>query len=367
MDDGPERQREARLEEVRSGRRASRLGALAPGALLVASCRLVLGIDEDVPLLDSPLLDGAASSSGADASPRDGQAEDRRAADVVDAHEIDSPPGPPDVAADRRFALYPLSFALPPLSNWVNNGTGTVLDLTTGLEWELGSGPVATSGYVAARDRCDGLKVADKNDWRLPTRIELLTVLDFALSPSSLDTNVFWPGLNGQDLKPFWTASVGSSTQRFTLNPLGPSLALVADANTALASMCVRGGPTTSPAVRYAVNGGIARDVRTGLEWQLAPKASAENILAATVTCTNSDLSGGGWRLPDVRELVSLVDETQPLGNLHAPGFAAGPSTTFWSSTAVPTTLDYYVVSFADAGIQKADRLTAQSVRCVRK
>ena len=57
----------------------------------------------------------------------------------------------------------------------VDNGDGTITDLTTDLMWEKGCSPWI--GWSEAVERCSGLGLAGHDDWRLPDIDELRSLI----------------------------------------------------------------------------------------------------------------------------------------------------------------------------------------------
>jgi len=80
--------------------------------------------------------------------------------------------------------------------------TGVVTDTTTGLMWQQ---TVDLQSYVwsAAKTYCDDLSLAGHDDWRVPTRIELVSLIDVTQSSPSIDTVAF-PNAPSEF---FWTSS----------------------------------------------------------------------------------------------------------------------------------------------------------------
>jgi Protein of unknown function (DUF1566) len=78
-------------------------------------------------------------------------------------------------------------------------------------------------------------------------------------------------------------------------------------------------------------------DQETGVVWQRTPvQVPARTWLDAVTLCVNARIAGrGGWRLPTVYEMRSLIDaEGQALTEGHPFVVADGY---FWTSTIVPT------------------------------
>jgi len=83
---------------------------------------------------------------------------------------------------------------------YIDNGDGTILDTVTGLIWQQ-EDDNTTKTFDDATTYCNDLELGDANDWRLPTRDELVTLIDFnqtapAINPLFVDTNasLYWSG-----------------------------------------------------------------------------------------------------------------------------------------------------------------------------
>jgi hypothetical protein len=63
-------------------------------------------------------------------------------------------------------------------NDFIDNADGTITDASTGLVWEKSTSAV-TYTWDQAKDYCDNLILGGESDWRLPTRIELHTLLDY--------------------------------------------------------------------------------------------------------------------------------------------------------------------------------------------
>lgn len=79
----------------------------------------------------------------------------------------------------------------------------TVVDCVTGLEWERAANPPLPT-HAAAVAHCEDSTTAGYDDWRLPTAIELLTLVDYAVeSPAPTIDLAAFPGTPAQ---PYWCA-----------------------------------------------------------------------------------------------------------------------------------------------------------------
>ncbi len=131
--------------------------------------------------------------------------------------------------------------------------------------------------------------------------------------------------------------------------------------------MAVRG--SSSPP-QFRDNGdGTVSDLTTGLMWQ---KDSVQGISWKDGLAYCSDLQLGGysdWRLPDVNELISLVDYSQSSPSIDESYFI-NTSLHYWSSTTYPSDPGKaYHVCFLRGRTEvygKSDQGAASHLRAVR-
>lgn len=130
-----------------------------------------------------------------------------------------------------------------------------------------------------------------------------------------------------------------------------------------------------APAGRYTVNGGTVIDSKTKLTWQQTPASSTMNLASAQAYCASTSVSaalgGTGWRVPTLKELMTLVDTSVPVPGpvVDLTYFANGPSNAFLSSTVVTNGSSVHMlsVSYASGGINDGSTTgSVLSVRCVR-
>ncbi len=70
----------------------------------------------------------------------------------------------------------------------IDNGDGTVTDVSTGLMWEKDSADAGQMAWQAAIARCETLPLAGKDDWRLPDVNELVSLADYNRYEPAIDT-----------------------------------------------------------------------------------------------------------------------------------------------------------------------------------
>lgn len=104
-------------------------------------------------------------------------------------------------------------FYAPPdsgLDRYPDNEDGTVLDTETGLFWIV-TPPEDTFGFNAAGAYCDELSFAGRDDWRVPTIVELASILTSdAGTGAGFAGGCSWPGVLAGDCT---SARYWSSTQ----------------------------------------------------------------------------------------------------------------------------------------------------------
>jgi hypothetical protein len=118
-----------------------------------------------------------------------------------------------------------------------------------------------------------------------------------------------------------------------------------------------------APVGRFTVNaGGTVTDNVTHLTWQQAASPTAVTWASAKTYCT------GGWRLPNIRELQSIVDERRYNPALDPIAFPSAPSDRFWTgSPDAYDTIRGWTVDFSYGYPQSTPAVGLDSwVRCVR-
>lgn len=148
---------------------------------------------------------------------------------------------------------------------------------------------------------------------------------------------------------------------------LAPALAIALFGHASIAS---------APAGRYTIAGGTVTDTKTGLVWQQTASTSkypwtSSSATTASAYCAALSLNGTKpWRVPSLKELMTIVDLTQKSPAIDGAAFPSTPADFFWSAT--PTLgfsgQIYWTVQF-DTGISDGTTVAAVNpayVRCVR-
>ncbi len=221
------------------------------------------------------------------------------------------------------------------LPSYTDNGDGTVTDNVTGLMWQKSPGEKMT--YAQAAAGAEAFSLAGYDDWRLPTIKELYSLIQFdGVDPSGpvaaslipfIDTHYFDfeygdEAAGERIIDSQWaTSSLYTSTTMngaetmFGVNFADgrikgyPTSANGPGGTKTYFVIYVRGNPA------YGVNDfvdngdGTVSDLATGLTWTQADSGSGMNWEAALNYCETLTYAGAdNWRLPNVKELQSLVD-----------------------------------------------------------
>jgi hypothetical protein len=227
-----------------------------------------------------------------------------------------------------------------------------VTDTVTGLVWERSS-PVERTTWADAKARCDALELGGRDDFRLPGRIELVTILDFEQLPVA--ASVFADAVSDYHFTSSPAAFVEGSAYSVYFGA-GETAIASADPGRAV-SRCVAGA-VAATASQFGVEGEVVVDRVTGLRWERTAGEPAPFEAAAT-RCALL-----GMRLPSIRELQSIVDENAHDPAIDVASFPETPAAGFWSQTLRGS--DPWHVQFLD-GQTSAEIFPEQSLasRCV--
>ncbi len=122
-----------------------------------------------------------------------------------------------------------------------------------------------------------------------------------------------------------------------------------------------------APPGRYMAGNGTVLDTETGLTWQQEYAADYYTWAEAKTYCAGLNLEGGGWRLPNMKELQTLVDESRFNPAIDVNFFPGTPSDSFWSSSPVAGVASgAWIVNFYNGFTDLYDVSNTYRVRCVR-
>lgn len=223
-------------------------------------------------------------------------------------------------------------------SSFRDNNDGTVSDLNTGLMWQK-TPDFERHNYYDAFDYVEDLEIGGYTDWRLPTIKELYSLLNSNGSLSDGDTENSQPYLydeyfdfeydkNMSFAGQYWSGTkyVKGGLQDANIEgAFGFNFAdghikayetgLYFDGSTGVQDpgcfvRAVRGTENVYGVNDFQDNGDeTVTDNATGLMWQKEDNGITYNWQDALAYAANSDLAGyTDWRLPNTKELQSIVD-----------------------------------------------------------
>lgn len=289
----------------------------------------------------------------------------------------------------HRFNMNPMRFLL--LTGFTSDQC--MADEITGLVWEgkttsgtragtntytrLGNNAATdASGYVAA---VNALNLCGFSDWRLPTALELQTTVRYGdTSPPMALTK----GPAGTQAGKYWSSDSSSGSTGFTAS-FADGMVFTDSVSNANYVRLVRGSMLHGPrfsfsSVSYAGDAAnnLVIDALTGLQWRRCLEGTVWN--GSTCTGTAGSFSQeqalvharnqSGWRLPNIKELGSIVDRTRTSSpRIDVTAFPALGETAAWSSTPlVANTAGAWAVGFTTGAVGYTSRTDLTGVRLVR-
>ena len=173
------------------------------------------------------------------------------------------------------------------------------------------------------------------SQWRLPTIEESHTIIDYGMYSPAIDT-AYFPNTNSYA---YWSSTT-SATQP-DIACISGSVSGGVECIESLKSdgfyvRAVRGGQSEPMNDSLVDNGdGTITDPVTGLIWQKEDDGTTRTWEAAITYCEGLSLSGyDDWRMPNVRELNSIVDFSRYHPAID-PVFSNTKTSRYWSSTTL--------------------------------
>jgi hypothetical protein len=206
-----------------------------------------------------------------------------------------------------------------------------VIDRLTGLMWQRRPSSTLMT-WPKAQQACAELSLAGQRDWRLPSRIELVSLLDTRRTQPSIDVEAF-PGTPSDW---FWTSSRAADDPNsawYVYFYFG--YPRTDDVTNAFSVRCVRTEQPPHPlSARYEVRARDVRDVATDLRWERVPTNEPLTFEAARDHCNHLKLGGDGqWRVPTLPELLTLIDERASSPMIDRAAFPGTSADAFWTSS----------------------------------
>ncbi|OGU06022.1 MAG: hypothetical protein A2075_22625 [Geobacteraceae bacterium GWC2_58_44] len=245
--------------------------------------------------------------------------------------------------------------------DYIDHGNGTVTDNVTGLMWQKNDDGTQKS-LAQAVAYCGSLNLGGATGWRLPSKQEQLSLVDYSLSfPGPMLNTTYFPGGH-----PSFASSDLSVTNPGVMWGVNYSDGHVNGfgVNGGSYVRCVN-GPQSQPSFVNNNNGTVS-DNTTGLAWQQATGPSTDWNSALSY-CESLNLGGSSdWRLPNIKELESIVDDTTSSPAVNAAFFPNTVANFYWSSTSSGNSALYAFHGNFDGGfLDESLKTSNQYVRCV--
>jgi hypothetical protein len=286
----------------------------------------------------------------------------------------------------------------PSYSSQVINEEEVVIDNNTGLIWQQSTADTNGDGWLTSSDQlpyedasvyCQNLSYAGRTNWRIPTIVELESIVDYGRYYPAINP-IFEVQTSLYSSAEHWTSTVesrradGSIQTRwyigFTTGGVERSLL-----SSPFWVRCVSGGITEKFGPYINNNNNTITDQETGLTWMRHPADinndgainSSDQVIwkDALAWCEGATIAGSSdWRLPNIRELRSILDYSR-----HYPaidplfiedGYCYWSSTTLLNQSTYPGyyawVTDFYTGDDDVAGKLFSKLWDKRNIRCVR-
>jgi hypothetical protein len=233
-------------------------------------------------------------------------------------------------------------------------------DFASQLRWQRATAGAPTD-LRTAEQYCAELP---NGPWRLPVRLELLTLLDLARgSAPFLDVEIFGQVQDG----PFWSSTpvAGAPDRRWTVSfssgVTAPSAAPQAQVR------CVKGAPASAPSPRFRRTGKLVLDQASNLLWTAAPLPEATKHGQARSLCQKLVIDGvRGFHLPGRVELETLIDARRRAPAIDGEAFEVRPHELSWSASGGLGANRAWLLSLDTGEPRQDDGDELHTVRCVK-
>jgi hypothetical protein len=252
----------------------------------------------------------------------------------------------------------PPGLGLPHPMSYAANADGTITDLVTGLTWEA-----TVDGKEYMQDEAVARCAGKGTDWRLPSRLELVSLVDYSIAAPGPTINAIFKDTPATT---YWTASA-------YYGDVGDDWYVGFDAgysdygirNQGGLVRCVRSAPLQCRVSRYQPQpNGTVYDQASGLIWQRTVDPGYYKWGDALKYCASL---GAGWRVPSLTEAQTIIDDEKEDPAVDPNAFPDTPADDFWTSSpkADGSGAAWYIDFFYGASDSDVPERTFR-VRCVR-
>ncbi len=227
--------------------------------------------------------------------------------------------------------------------SYINNDDGTVTDRVTGLMWQQNMGTKKT--FTEASSKADTMVLGGFDNWRVPTIKELYSLIQFTGQAKGetavkmyIDTDYFDQPLGDTSVgereidAQTWSAThyvgttMNADTTVFGVNFVDgrikgyPKYSPQNNNPKSMYFRAVRGNPEYGKNIFKGNEDETVSDRATGLMWQQSDDGITRNWDDALSYCESLELAGyNDWRLPNAKELQSLVDYSRAPDITNSP------------------------------------------------
>lgn len=227
--------------------------------------------------------------------------------------------------------------------SYTNNGDGTITDNVTGLMWQKDMDEKMS--YSDAVNYADNSKLGGYDDWRIPTIKELFSLIDYSGRGGGekadipfINTEYFDQPLGDTSIgereidAQVWsdTAYVGTTMRgdatRFGVNFVDGRIKGYSQKDpktkkdNKMYFRLVRGNTQYGKNIFVDNGDGTISDLATGLMWQSSDDGKTRDWKEALAYAESLKLAGyDDWRLPNAKELQSIVDYTRSVQTTNSP------------------------------------------------
>jgi hypothetical protein len=277
---------------------------------------------------------------------------------VDDASSVDAPL-PIDAApccVESHYASFPMPSTvgegLPHEARFAAMGA-RVEDEITGRIWQRETDGVRRN-LEESIAYCEALVLDGQSDFHLPTRIELVTLLELARSPT-VDA-----ALMPTEPEYHWSSSryAARPTSAFSVYFGAGTIDLARGANRSALARCVARPSGEAPAPGPVLEGALVFDAGTGLRW-MRRALPASNYAEAETAC-----AAQGMRMPTLRELASTLHDARTAPAIDTSLFLEGAGLV-WTRTRSTAPSERWVIDVNDGRSRPLGEAEMASARCV--
>jgi len=273
-----------------------------------------------------------------------------------------------------------------------DNIDNIVTDINTRLIWQDNNDTRSiTKEYNEAKNYCRDLVTPYSSEWRLPTRNELLTLVDYAKVAPSMSDSFRYTIADGK----YWTSTIkyGDTSSAWLVAFGNGTTSSVDNVNSKENVRCVIDSVDTNGSNFY-LNSSYIKPTGTYEASDFVTDTNGTYLLiqddidAGTLTYTYEEaksycealvLNDGSnnyfsdWRLPTIKELTTIIDDTvgtstTPAIDTHFENVKASAGSRYWSVTSDASNVDKaWAISF-EYGTHELDlKSNSNYIRCVSR